>query len=146
MTAGSTRRRLVGRLTVARTGADAFRLFTQRGEREWADGWDPWFPEPEGDDTAPGTVFVTRSSGHEATWTVVERSADRSIRYARVVHGLDAGTVTVELAHAAANTPVTVTYDLTALTDLGHRHLEAFAAGYSGYIAEWEAKIAALPR
>src|SRR3981081_2960105 len=70
-------------------------LFTPRGERLWADGWDPQFPAPADDDSKPGTVFETVHGQQSATWVVCDRDAGRSIRYARIVHGQNAGTVTV---------------------------------------------------
>jgi hypothetical protein len=51
--------RLTGRIRVAQPPAEAFRLFTARGEQDWAPGWYPHFPVPAPDDTEPGTVFET---------------------------------------------------------------------------------------
>ena len=45
-------------------------LFTPRGEKLWADGWDPLFPAPADDDTEPGTVFETRHGQQRTTWVV----------------------------------------------------------------------------
>jgi hypothetical protein len=53
-----TQRRLAGRIQVALPPGDAFRLFTPRGEQDWADGWHPSFPVPGHDDTEPGTVLA----------------------------------------------------------------------------------------
>jgi hypothetical protein len=139
------RRTLIGRFTVAQPREAAFSLFTPHGERAWAEGWDPWFPEPEPDDAAPGTVFITRAHGHEATWIVVERIEGRRMRYARVVQGVDAGTVTVDLEDAGDGiAAATVTYDLTALSGVGRRHLGVFADGYAAELASWSAAIAAI--
>lgn len=52
-----TQRRLTGRIQVPLPPGEAFRLFTPRGEQEWAPGWHPSFPAPAPDDTEPGTVF-----------------------------------------------------------------------------------------
>ena len=73
----------------------AFALFTPLGERAWALGWEPRFPSPVHDDSAPGTVFQTDAHGRKATWIVVERTAARRISYARVIDGQDAGTVSI---------------------------------------------------
>ena len=115
----TSRRRLTGRLRVAAPPDEAFRLFTARGEQEWVPGWRPQFPAPVDDDTAPGTVFQTDLHGRATTWTVVDSVPGRSIRYARVTAGLDAGTVTVALSRAGRGSEVTFTYDITALTDGG---------------------------
>lgn len=123
--------------------AEAFALFTPSGERAWAEGWDPRFPQPTDDETAPGTVFET-AHGAATTWVVVARDPGRSIVYARVGHGDRAGTVAVELAPAADGTTLArVTYDLTALTASAEPALAAFEAGYDEFLRHWTAAIAA---
>ena len=108
-------------------------LFTPRGEKLWADGWDPLFPAPADDDTEPGTVFETLHGQQRTTWVVCARDALRSVRYARIAHGRDAGTVTVTLDDGAAvpGEPrvATVEYDLTALTGEAATGLARFTAG-----------------
>lgn len=133
---------LVGNLHVSLPPAEAFRLFTARGEREWVDGWDPSFPEEVEDDAAVGTVFETAASGHHATWVVVDRDGDRRIRYARVVTDRDAGTVEVALAPAGGGSDVTVTYQLTALTETGRSWLDDFTAHYDEFIRSWAEALA----
>lgn len=122
----------------------AFVLFTPLGERAWALGWEPRFPSPVHDDSAPGTVFHTDADGRTGTWIVVERAPAKRISYARVIDGQDAGTVTVVLEPADGGTTVHVTYDLTPLTDAGERHLDTFASNYAHYLDSWQAAIAAL--
>ena len=126
---------------------EALRLFTPRGEREWADGWDPTFPGGDVDDTEPGTVFTTEAhAGRRAIWIVAHRTG-RSIRYARAIPGQWAGTVEVRCEPAGAETLARVTYDLTVLDDAQRPRLREFAAGYADYMAEWEQELAAaLPR
>ena len=116
-------------------------LFTPEGERAWAAGWDPSYPAPagNGDGSEPGTVFQTRHGAHPGTWIVASREPGRSIRYARVIADQDAGTVTVTLD---SDTQVTVSYDLTALSEPGAAHLAQFAAGYPQFLAHWEHAIA----
>jgi hypothetical protein len=113
-------------------------LFTPEGERAWVAGWDPRFPAPAGDDSEPGTVFQTSHGPHPGTWVVTGREPGRTIRYARVIAGQDAGTVTVTLA---SETEVTVSYDLTALSEQGAAHLAQFAASYPQFLAHWEQAI-----
>jgi hypothetical protein len=130
--------RLTGELRVPLPPDDAFRLFTPLGERDWVAGWDPVFPAPVEDDAAPGAVFTTAADGHSGTWVVVDRDGCRGVRYARVVAGRDAGTVTVQLAAAEGHTRVRVTYELTALSEAGDRWLRRFADGYPGFLQSWE--------
>ena len=121
-------------------------LFTPRGETLWADGWNPLFPAPADDDTEPGTVFETLHGQQRTTWVVCARDAGRSVRYARIAHGRDAGIVTVTLDEGAApGEPrmATVDYDLTALTGEAAADLARFADGYPRFLRQWEEAIAA---
>jgi hypothetical protein len=134
------RHRLTGSLTVSLPPADAFRLFTARGEREWVAGWEPRFPTSTGDDAEPGTVFET---GSTTIWVVVDADPPHRIRYVRVTPGDSAGTVAVALAPAGAGSQVTVSYDLTALSAAGDQRLAEFAAGYAAFLRSWQEQIAA---
>ena len=93
-------RRLTGRIRVPLPPVEAFRLFTPRGEQDWAHGWDPRFPAPSPDDTQPGTVFETSAHGQHTIWLVTDRQPGKRISYARVTPGDQAGTVTVSLSAA----------------------------------------------
>jgi hypothetical protein len=137
-------RRLTGRLHVGLPPAEAFRLFTPRGEQDWAAGWQPHFPAPAPDDTEPGTVFETSAHGQHTIWTVTERERGCRIAYSRVTPGRQAGTVTVRLAAAGDGSEVEVTYQLTALSEAAGPHLADFADGYDAYLRSWEEDIAAL--
>lgn len=136
---------LTGTLHVALPPADAFVLFTPRGEIAWAPGWEPRFAGPTDDDAAPGTVFETDAHGSPTIWVVLHRDAGRSISYARVTPGERAGTVHVALRPGdGGGSDVTVTYAMTALTDAAAAELDRFAAGFAGYLRSWEEAIAAL--
>lgn len=146
------RHRLAGGFAVALPPDEAFRLFTARGEEDWAPGWRPVFPEPVEDDSAPGTVFQTEAHGQTTTWVVVACEAGRSISYARIAGAVggaaapgaaaaNAGTVTVTLEPTDAGTVVEVTYDLTALSSTGADALAKFAAGYPEFMRSWQAAI-----
>jgi hypothetical protein len=133
---------LVAKLHVSLPPQEAFRLFTARGEREWVEGWDPSFPEAAADDTTVGTVFETDAHGHHATWIVVDSEEHRQIRYARVVTGRDAGTVTVDLKPDDKGSEVSVTYQLTALSEAGRGWLAKFEENYPEFIKSWEQALA----
>jgi hypothetical protein len=120
-------------------------LFTPEGERRWAGGWDPHYPDPDRRE-GRGAVFTTSHGGHETTWIIVEQHQG-SIRYARVVHGVTAGTIAVDVLGCARDvTDVRVTYDLTALSAAGERWLEAFDTNYESEITGWSTEIAAALR
>ncbi|MGV9772330.1 SRPBCC family protein [Streptosporangium sp. NPDC003464] len=138
--------RLTGTLTVGLPPREAFRLFTARGERDWAAGWEPRFPVPVDDDTVPGTVFETDADGRTTTWIVTGRDEGVSISYARLTPGHRAGTVTVALTGGEGGSEVTVTYDLTPLTGEAARELAEFADGYPAFLRSWQEAIESLPR
>ena len=143
MTTTNAQCRVAGRLMVALPHDHAFRLFTPRGEQDWVPQWKPHFPAGAVDDTAPGTVFETHTHGQTTTWVVVDSTLGRRIRYARVTPQVDAGTVTVTLEDVGGQSEVTVTYELTTLTDAANAHLHAFAARYPAFLQSWEDAIAA---
>jgi hypothetical protein len=134
--------RLSGDLHVGLPPAEAFPLFTARGEERWVEGWAPRFPGPVEDDTAPGVVWETRQGDEHTIWLVLDSDRGRRVSYARVTPHDRAGTVTVELAEAAdGGSDVTVTYVLTALTDEADASLSTFAAGYTEFLTGWATAI-----
>jgi hypothetical protein len=138
-----TQQRLTGRIAVALPPGEAFRLFTPRGEQDWAHGWHPRFPTDAADDTEPGTVFETSAHGHHAIWLVTDRQPGRRISYARVIPGAQAGTVTITISADGQHSEVEVTYHLTALTGPAARKLREFADSYPAYLRSWQHAIAA---
>jgi hypothetical protein len=138
-----TRRRLTGRIQVSLPPDEAFRLFTPRGEQEWAAGWEPRFPAPAPDDTEPGTVFETDAHGEHTIRLVLDRLWGTRICYARVTPGGLAGTVTVVVSAAGRHSEVDVTYELTELGGATGHQLRDFAHTYPGYLQSWRDAIAA---
>ena len=129
-------------ITVGLPRERALALFTPEGERRWAHGWDPRYPQPDRRE-GPGAVFTTGHGGHLTTWIMVDHGPD-GVRYARVTHGMTAGTVAVEVVGSREqSTQVRVTYDLTALSPAGETWLERFGADYATEIAGWGTEIAA---
>jgi hypothetical protein len=137
----SSRQRLAGRIQVDLPPGEAFRLFTPRGEEDWAHGWHPRFPVPAADDTEPGTVFETHAHGQRTTWLVASRELGKRISYARVTPGELAGTVTVVIRPSGSRTEVEVVYDSTALTSAASLKLSEFAARYPAYLQSWHDAI-----
>jgi hypothetical protein len=137
------RQRLSDRIHVALPASEAFQLFTPRGEREWAQGWDPTFPAPTADDSEPGTVFETDAHGHRGTWLVTDRVWGRRIAYAQVIPGERAGSVTVTLDGTEGGSEVEVVYELTPLSEAGAHNLQQFAHRYRDYLRSWQDAIAA---
>jgi hypothetical protein len=129
-------------ITVGLPPEQAMALFTPEGERRWADGWNPHYPEPQRRE-GPGAVFTTGHGGRQTTWIMVDH-APGSVRYARVTEGMTAGTVAVDVVGSSErSTRVRVTYDLTAVTPAGETWLKAFDADYVAAIDDWATEIAA---
>jgi hypothetical protein len=56
---------------------------------------------------------------------------------------VNAGTVTVILDEANGSSDVTVTYELTALSDAASKHLHQFAERYPAFLHSWQDAIMA---
>ncbi|MGO9900919.1 MAG: SRPBCC family protein [Solirubrobacteraceae bacterium] len=136
------RHRLSDRIHVALPPDKAFQLFTPRGEREWARGWDPTFSAPTPDDSEPGTVFETDVHGNRGTWVVTDRVLGKRIAYAQVIPGDRAGSINVTLEPTETGSEVEVVYELTPLSKAGAHHLVQFADGYGDYLRSWQDAIA----
>lgn len=134
--------KLTGTIEVALAPGEAFALFTPNGERAWAHGWEPEFPNAATDDTDPGTVFETTHGGRRSIWTVVSCDPGRAIGYTTATAGYRAGTVTVRCQAVAGGTTVTVSYDLTALTPEANGDLRKFENRYRDFLNHWERSIA----
>ncbi|MBV8734269.1 MAG: hypothetical protein JO342_10785 [Solirubrobacterales bacterium] len=129
-------------ITVELPPEQAMELFTPEGERRWADGWDPQYPQADRRE-GRGVVFTTDHGGHQTTWVMVDHGPE-SVRYARVTPGMTAGTVAVDLVGSGGHSArVRVTYDLTALSSAGESWLDAFDADYDTAIGDWCTEIAA---
>lgn len=131
---------LRGIVQVALPPERALQLFTPSGERAWAPGWDPHFPSGEEDDTAPGTVFVTRAHGVYTVWVVTERAADR-MAYSRVAPETWGGTVSILCRQAIDGTEIEVAYDTTSLSEAGDIELRQWAASFDDYLQQWQSWI-----
>ena len=139
--------RCTGSFEVPLEPAFAIGLFTPEGERDWVDGWDPIYPDPNADPDAPGTVFLTAAHGGEPVrWMIVAATASERA-YARFDPRGLAALVEVSCTAAAGGTRVDVIYTQTALGEGALGELESFATGYDAYMESWrEAVEAALKR
>jgi hypothetical protein len=138
----TTTARRATEITVDLPPERAMELFTAEGERRWAEGWDPHYPQADRRE-GPGAVFVTGHGDHHTAWVMVDHGP-ASVRYARVTQGMTAGTVAVDVVESGErSTRVRVTYDLTALTPAGERWLDTFDAHYDAAIGGWATEIAA---
>lgn len=134
-----------GTIHVPRPPEDAISLFTAEGERHWAPGWAPRYPEPDpADVTAPGTVWQTDREEGTVTWIVADRRAN-GFTYALVIGDVAAGTVTVDCTHAESGAIATVIYDLTALTSAGLPVVAEVAETYEDRMRTWADLLSEVP-
>ena len=122
----------------------AIEFFTPEGERDWAEGWDPSYPDSDADRAAAGTAFSTRGHHGELLW-LITASDDRSKAYARFdPRGIVAAIEVACTPASDASTKVEVSYRLTAFHDAARAEIEEFAAGYDAYLGAWKRAIEAL--
>lgn len=126
----------------------AIALFTPEGERLWVPGWDPFYPGGERSEDA-GTVFTTHAHDVATLWVIIGIDrAGATASYARVSPGWHAGTVRVACSGGAhGGCTISVDYDLTALSEAGAAHLDAYRpAPFAKMMEEWRSAIeASLP-
>ena len=119
-------------------------LFSPEGERAWVPGWDPEYLHPRSGATTPGTIFRTRHNGEEILWLILRYDLDLGCaEYARITPGSRMGTVRIQAKPVDPDhTTVTVTYELTGLTEAGNRALEGMTAqAFAAMIANWQRAI-----
>jgi hypothetical protein len=124
-------------------------LFTARGEREWAPGWDPTILIGAEE---RGSAFQTcNREGQKTTWIVVDyRPSEGRASYARLAHDSNIGLVDVVCTEAlGGGTDVSVRYTLTPLNAGADTFVSDFLdpQQYDQMIGEWQAATtAALAR
>ncbi len=129
--------------------ARVFPLFTARGERDWAPGWDPLILSGAEE---RGSAFQTRNpKGLTTTWIVVDyRPSAGRASYARLAEGSNIGLVDVHCTEApGGGTDVSVAYTLTPLNAEARAFVDDFLEPrqYERMIEEWRtATTAALAR
>jgi hypothetical protein len=129
--------------------ARVFPLFTARGEREWARGWDPLMLSGAEE---RGSAFQTRNhEGKETTWIVIDhRPSEGRVSYARLAQDSNIGLVDVHCTEPpGGGTDVSVAYTLTPLHAQAQAFVDAFLEPqhYARMIDEWQAATtAALAR
>ena len=122
-----------------------FPLFTARGEREWAPGWDPVMLSGAEE---RGSAFQTRNHQDQATtWIVIDyRPSEGRVSYARLAHGSNIGLVDVICTESTrGGTDVSVAYTLTPLQQRAEAFVDEFLdpRHYARMIEEWQAATSA---
>ncbi len=137
------RRSATGQFELPITAAEAIGFVTPEGERGWAPGWDPTYPEGSPSE-APGTVFITSHGDHDTIWTIhdIDREGCTSA-YSRHNIGNWAGTVRVRCDDDGPHgCIVTVDYDTTVLPGGDLKILHHFGeSAYREMMDEWATRV-----
>jgi hypothetical protein len=126
-----------------------FPLFTARGERDWAPGWEPLMLSGAEE---RGSAFRTcNHEGRVTTWIVTDyRPSEGRVSYARLAADAHIGLVDVICTESVGGgTEVSVAYTLTPLNREAQAAVDDFLEPrqYARMIEEWQAAIrAALAR
>ena len=121
----------------------AFEFFTPEGERAWAPGWEPRYLHPADGRAAEGMVFTT-SATEETVWMMLRyQPAEGRVEYLRLTPGSRLGVVRVECTSLSpASTRVSVSYELTALTESGNATIRQLDdSAFANFIAGWPEAI-----
>jgi hypothetical protein len=126
--------------------ARVFPLFTARGERDWAPGWDPKVLSGAEE---RGSAFETRNhEGRTTVWVVIEYRPDEGrVSYARLAQDSNIGLVDVICTEPeGGGTDVSVAYTLTPLHAAGEAFVDEFLDPpcYARMIDEWRAATSAV--
>ncbi len=126
-------------ITLDRPVAEAFDLFTPRGEEGWVPGWAPTYVQPEDGETCEEMLFTT-GEGDEATyWTCLKWApADWHVRYLRMTPASRISFVDVRCRPEGDRTRVMVAYEMQALNDAGRAYMaELSDAAFAEMIDAW---------
>ncbi len=127
-------------ILVDRPVAEAFPLFTPKGEEAWVPGWRPSYIEPATGETVEGMVFTTQADGETTYWTCLAwQPEDARARYLRLTPGARVAFVDVACrADGPHRTRVRVAYRIVALSDAGRAYLDGFSDNdFAASIDQW---------
>jgi hypothetical protein len=139
------RKRFCQEITIDRPVAEAFPLFTPKGEEGWVPGWKPDYFAPDGGETKKDMLFATGEGSERTWWTCLEWQPEKHrVRYLRLTPDSRAAFVDVACrARDTETTLVTVSYDMQALGAAGETYIAGMTdKDFAGMIGEWPGLIA----
>ena len=120
--------------------ADAFPLFTPKGEESWVPGWRPSYIEPPGGETVPEMLFRTGDGDETTFWTCLAFEPGlHHVRYLRVTPASRIAFVDVACRAGGPNDCIVrVSYRFVALNDAGLRYIDAMSPeAFAAMIEDW---------
>jgi hypothetical protein len=133
-------------ITVGRPLAEAFPLFTPKGEEDWVPDWAPTYLRPETGDTCEEMIFTTGAGEEKTYWTCLKWQPEEGhVRYLRLTPASRVAIVDVRCTPVGdAATRVLVGYEIQSLTDAGRDYIAAMSDGdFAGMIDQWPELISA---
>ena len=128
---------------IAQPVEQVFPLFSPEGEKAWVPGWD--YENVMGTTVlSEDYVFLTRGHDHATSTAIwlVKRYVPETwlIQFYRVEPTDKIAVVTVQCSKTSERmTHVDVTYEYIALSDVGRKFIDSFAAKpYARFIDEWK--------
>ena len=136
-------------IIVDRPAAEAFPLFTPKGEEAWVPGWAPVYFRPDTGETCEDMVFTTEKDGETSVWTCLSWQPEEfHARYLRVTPGSLVAFVDVRCKPEGPDrTRVGVAYQIVALSDHGRSYVEDLTEdAFSQSIDAWSDWIKRMSR
>ena len=127
--------------------ADAFPLFTPKGEETWIADWKPTYIRPASGETCAEMIFTTGDGDEKTFWTCLAWQPDQfHVRYLRLTPASRVAFVDVQcLPEGPARTRVQVGYQIQTLTAHGEAYLQDFTQlAFASSIDEWSDLIRAM--
>lgn len=117
-----------------------FPLLCPVRECDWVEGWDPRVVYSESGLVEEDCVFITPDREREAVWLVTRYEPARfSVEFVKVLPGVTATRITIQLAPEGDGAVADITYAHTALGEEGRAFVATFTeAFYETFMKEWE--------
>lgn len=97
-----------------------FPLLCPVAEAQWLDGWQYEMIYSESGVAEQGCIFTTPANDQRAIWINTQRdSATGKIQFTKIIPGITATLLELELTELSQQTRVAITYTTTALSDAG---------------------------
>ena len=132
-------------ITVQAKADDVFSLLCPVREAEWLDGWDYTLIYSESGYAEKGCVFISRCPGEADTiWMITHRDpTSRTITFSRVTPASRVADVHIQVQGLAQEkSGVTVSYEITALTEQGNHYIDALTVEkFRKSMAFWEKSL-----